>query len=77
MIVNQIKHLINSVPRTDNVDISLKFVTDEQRFNKAIKDMFGRFYTQKELKQNVIKINYLFNFFYYLKIEKFILFKSI
>ena len=45
--------LTNSIPLTDSVDINLKFLTDEKRFEKAITDSFGRFQTLKELKQTV------------------------
>ena len=54
LIVNQINNLVQNLPRTDNIDISLRFDSDEKKFEKAIRETFGRFYTQKELKQNVI-----------------------
>ena len=54
LIVDQIRGVITNMPRTDNVDISLKFVSDQGRFERAIKETFGRFYTQKEIKQNYL-----------------------
>jgi hypothetical protein len=63
MIVNQIKLLINTLPRTDSIDISLKFASNDSLFEKSLRETFGKFYTQKELKQNVrLKNKYTSNF---------------
>ena len=43
-------HLIENIPQTDNVDVNLKFISDEEQFQKAINQTFGRFFTLKELK---------------------------
>lgn len=53
-IVNQIKHLSNTMPQIDSLDTNLKFVTDEKRFEKVVQETFGRFCTQKELKQTYL-----------------------
>ena len=53
LIVKQMHFLINNLPLIDNVDVNLKFLTDEKRFEKCVQDTFGRFQTQKELKQTV------------------------
>ena len=54
MIATQIKQLINNSPLVDNVDINLKFLTDRNLFERAVTEAYGRFITQKELKQQVI-----------------------
>ena len=54
--------LTNNLPIIDNVDVNLKFLTDEQRFEKCVQDTFGRFQTQKELKQTVIILKYFIQF---------------
>ena len=54
MIIDQIRHLINTLPQTESIDVNLKFVSDEKQFQKAIDDTFGRFYTHKELKMNYL-----------------------
>jgi len=54
LIVNQVCYLTDNLPLTDNVDANLKFLTDQKRFEKAIGDTFGRFQTQKELKQSYL-----------------------
>ena len=53
LIVKQMHFLTNNLPIIDNVDVNLKFLTDEKRFEKCVQDTFGRFQTQKELKQTV------------------------
>ena len=53
MIATQIKQLINNSPLVDNVDINLKFLTDRNLFERAVTEAYGRFITQKELKQQV------------------------
>ncbi len=53
-IVNQIKNLMNNLPQTDCIDVSLKFGTDEKQFERAIRDIYGRFLTQKEIKKNYL-----------------------
>lgn len=34
------------------LDLNIRFVNDERRFEKSLVDTFGRFYTHKEIKQN-------------------------
>ena len=53
LIVNQVCYLTDNLPLTDNVDVNLRFLTDQKRFEKAITETFGRFQTQKEFKQTV------------------------
>ena len=63
LIVNQVCYLTDNLPLTDNVDANLKFLTDQKRFEKAIGDTFGRFQTQKELKQSVSSDDLLIFYF--------------
>ncbi|CAF0717899.1 unnamed protein product [Brachionus calyciflorus] len=53
-IINQIKYLTNTMPQLDSFDMALKFVSNEHLFVKSVQETFGRFYTQKELKQNYL-----------------------
>ena len=53
-IINQIKYLTSTMPQMDGIDLSLKFVTDEEQFEKSVCESFGRFFSQKELKQNYL-----------------------
>jgi hypothetical protein len=50
LISNQINHLIETVPQTDNIDTNLKFLSDQQQFQNALNATFGRFCTPKEFK---------------------------
>ena len=50
LISNQVNNLIENIPQTDNVDVNLKFISDQDQFQKAINQTFGRFFTLKELK---------------------------
>ncbi len=50
LISNQVNNLIESIPQTDNVDVNLKFISDQDQFQRAINQTFGRFFTLKELK---------------------------
>lgn len=54
LIVNQLRHLTNNLPAVHNLDINLKFHTDIIRFEKAIFDVYGRFMSEKELKQRLL-----------------------
>jgi hypothetical protein len=45
-----VNNLIESIPQTDNVDVNLKFISDQDQFQRAINQTFGRFFTLKELK---------------------------
>ncbi|RNA13251.1 brain tumor -like [Brachionus plicatilis] len=51
-IINQIKHLTSTMPQMDGPDFTLKFVTDEQQFERSVRESFGRFFSHKELKQS-------------------------
>jgi hypothetical protein len=50
LISNQVSHLIENIPQTDSIDVNLKFISDEEQFQKAVNQTFGRFFTHKELK---------------------------
>lgn len=48
LVVSQTKNLFANMPQIDDVDINLRFMTDEKRFERAVNDFFGRFYPFKE-----------------------------
>jgi hypothetical protein len=51
LIASQLLSLINNTPKPD-VSISIDFVTDNDRFDEAIKEHFGNF---KKRKTKVVK----------------------
>lgn len=53
LIVNQLRHLTNNLPAVHNLDINLKFYKDQNLFQKAVLETYGRFITDKEHKQRV------------------------
>ena len=50
-IMNQIRRLVNNLPILDNIDVSLKFVNDQKIFERVLRDTYGRFINQNEIKQ--------------------------
>ena len=52
-IVNQLRHLTNNLPAVHDMDINLKFYKEQSLFQKAVQETYGRFITDKELKQRV------------------------
>lgn len=54
LIVNQLRFLMENLPTMYSVDVNLKFNSDQEQFEKAIRENFGRFSTDKEIKQQML-----------------------
>jgi hypothetical protein len=53
-IMSQIRTLVSSTPQLDALDLNMRFVGDAARFERALADSFGRFFTAKELKESYL-----------------------
>jgi len=52
-ILNQLRYLIENLPEVYKININLKFQSDKIQFEKVLNENYGRFATDKEIKEKV------------------------